>query len=87
MWTESDWKVENGVEPSGFGGFAEFTFDLILLMAVSVNLKTFSFSGFGGGAVESPLADAGCGGGGDMSSFTRVLRALVRSRNGGTDMS
>ena len=52
-----------------------------------MNLKTFSLSGDGAAAAfESPLAAAGSGGR-VVSSFTRVSRALVRSRNGGTDMS
>lgn len=92
MWTESDWNVENGFEP-----FDSLSFDLILSMEVSENLKSFSLKG--GSASALPL-DVACGllaspspldvafgsEGGGISSFTRVLRDLVRSRKGGTEM-
>ena len=58
------------------------TVDLILSIADSENLKIFSLSvGF-----ASPLGvGVPLGSGGERSSFTRVLRALVRSRKGGAD--
>lgn len=77
MWTERDWNVENGFEPSD-GAFA-LTVDLILSMAASENLNTLSLS-FGSALAlddASPLD-----GGGERSSFTRVFRAWVRSRKG-----
>lgn len=73
------WNVENGF-PLGFG--FELTRDLILSIADSGNLKTFSRSGGeAGSGVTSPLEE-----GREMSSVTRVLRALVRSRKGETEM-
>lgn len=81
--TASDWNVENGFEPSD-GPFS-LTFALILSMAASENLKTFSLSTGSCLAAASPL-DWECGSGGsEGSSFTRVLRDFVRSRNGGTE--
>lgn len=75
--------MENGFEPSD--GVFSLTFDLILSMSASENLKTFSLSG-GGFGLASPL-DPSCGSGGsERSSFTRVFRALVRSKNGGVEM-
>ncbi|PON44167.1 hypothetical protein TorRG33x02_331390 [Trema orientale] len=95
MWAERDWNVEKGLElePSD-GGFA-LTVDLILSMADSENLNTLSLSC--GPALASPLDgatlgsespfDEACGSAGAVrSSFTRVFRALVRSRKGGTEM-
>lgn len=87
IWMESDWKVENGLEPSDDWIFA-LRSDLILSMAASENLKTFSLSG--GSAFSSPLdetcelsfaslLDEACGSGSGRSSFTRVFRHFVRS--------
>lgn len=60
--------------------------DLILSMSDSENLKTFSLS-CGGLGFASPLDFEASGSGGAVrSSFTRVLRDLVRSRKGGTEM-
>ncbi|CAI0546574.1 unnamed protein product, partial [Linum tenue] len=53
-------------------------------MADSGNLNTFSLRILAG-APESVLGLVS-GSGGERSSLTRVLRALVRSRNGGTEM-
>ena len=83
IWTESDWNVENGFEPSDEGGFA-LTFDLILSMAASEKRKIFSLR-CGAGFV-SALNEASVSGGSEISNFRRVLRALVRSRKGGTEM-
>lgn len=85
---ESDWNVENGAEdPSG--GLA-LTFDLIWSIADSENLKILSRRGGSTLAVTSPLvadlAGSGASDGGERLSLTRVLRALVRSRKGGTEM-
>lgn len=65
-------------------GVCELSFDLILSMAASENLKILSLSW--GAGFASPLDEADCGSGGsERSSFTRVLRALVRSRKGETE--
>ncbi|KAJ0471232.1 hypothetical protein HanRHA438_Chr14g0681831 [Helianthus annuus] len=77
MCVDNDWKVENGLVDS-FAGLA-LTLALILSIEDSENLKIFSFSGGGFVAVApSPF----CCSGGVRSSFTRVLRAWVRSRKG-----
>lgn len=60
------------------------TVDLILSMADSEKLKIFSLSG--GWGFASPLDVAGGAEGGERSSFTRVFRALVRSRKGMGDV-
>ena len=61
------------------------TVDLILSMADSENLKIFSLSA--GAGFASPLEVGGpLGSGSERSSFTRVFRALVRSRKGGADV-
>ena len=83
MWTDRDWKVENGFDPSD--GSLALTVDLILSMADSENLKIFSLrTGAGGACLWSPLdfAESGSADGSERSSLTRVFRALVRSRNG-----
>ncbi|PON33698.1 hypothetical protein PanWU01x14_350390 [Parasponia andersonii] len=95
MWAERDWNVEKGLElePSD-GGFA-LTVDLILSTADSENLNTLSLScgsglasPFDGATLgsKSPLDEACGSAGGERSSFTRVFRALVRSRKGGIEM-
>ena len=65
----------------------ELSFDLILSMSDSENLKTFSLSCGGlGFASPWPLVFVASGSGGAArSSFTRVLRDLVRLRKGGTE--
>lgn len=69
---DRDWNVENGF---GFG--FELAVALIWSIADSENLKTFTLTGGSG------LLVSGARG---RLSFMRVLRALVRSRNGGTEM-
>lgn len=61
--------------------------DLILSMADSENLKIFSLSGgLGMGFTSSMWGVAGVPEGRVRSSFTRVFRALVRSKKGGADV-
>ena len=78
-----DWKVEKGFEPSD--GTTELALDLIVWMAESENLKTFSTI-CGGSAAASPLEDALGSFGEARSSFTRVSRAFARSRKGWVEM-
>ena len=75
--------MENGFEPSN-GGFA-LIFDLILSMSASENLNTFSLICGWGFATTLDLVENGSRGA-ERSSFKRVLRDLVRSRKGGTEM-
>ncbi|CAN1158727.1 hypothetical protein LINPERHAP2_LOCUS22297 [Linum perenne] len=85
MCTDKVWKVDNGLLPSDGGGL-ELTSDLIVATCASENLKTFSLScGASGLAAAADSSSPVAGGGGEWSSFTRVLRALVRSRKGGLE--